>query len=529
VDDATIEIMLRWKQDNEFVVREVQARLAELTIQQDAANNSTNGLNSAIMRTVALGPWWVSLILAIVTIMPSFVIVVGAAAVILTAFAVAGAAAFALVAGLAVAFVAVGAAIGALGLSQMGGTDPGAAVDKAQKALDAAAETHENALKVAQIAQVRWDTEQTKHTPANAMQLAQSWERAADAQAKLTTAQQNYNAAAALANGPMNTLRENLEAMLVTWGKQAAPITATFLTWLDKGVPAVTALGTSIITWFGDRLPGVLSGISKILQDLTPTFNQFGQFFAATMDKVFNMTAIGPGGTIVTMGQLFVGVMQGMVAAVQGLMSNFTALTAWFLERLPTTGKVVGEIFSFIGNVVQGVGRTWGSLADWLVQNWPAITSLAAAAIKSISDQWAIIKPQWDSFISKEGPALYVVLKYVAENFGGIFTAIMSIVVVFGILVVGLLAIIGTIGLLISKLSELANAINNNPVVKLAGTLKDLLGSGGGGSTNITNPARQAPNQVNHITVNAANNPQAVATAIDSALRQRGFSGTQTV
>jgi hypothetical protein len=524
VDDATIEIMLRWKQDNEFVVREVQARLAELTIQQDAANNSTNGLNSAIMRTVALGPWWVSLILAITTIMPSFVIVVGAAAVILTAFAVAGAAAFALVAGLAVAFVAVGAAIGALGLSQMGGTDPGAAVDKAQKALDAAAETHENALKVAQIAQVRWDTEQTKHTPANAMQLAQSWERAADAQAKLTTAQQNYNAAAALANGPMNTLRENLEAMLVTWGKQAAPITATFLTWLDKGVPAVTALGTSIITWFGDRLPGVLSGISKILQDLTPTFNQFGQFFAATMDKVFSMTAIGPGGTIVTMGQLFTQVMQGMVAAVQGLMSNFAALTGWFLERLPTTGKVVGEIFSFIGNVIQGVGRTWGSLADWLVQNWPTITNLAARAIQSITEQWMILKPQWDDFTSKVGPAFLAVLRFVADNAGAIVPILEGLAFVLSMIAIGVLAIVGAISWLIIRLGDLRRAIDDNPILKwlIPGQALATLG-GGGGPPHITNPARQASNVTNHITVNAANNPQDVATAVDSVLRQRGF------
>jgi hypothetical protein len=593
-DDATVEILLKWKQENERVVADVQAQLAALTAQTTAAAAATTAANSAAASGWPVWASWAIGIAVAVAALSPFVALVGGAAVVLTAFAVAGASTLALLGGLALGFGAVGAAVVALGINAMGGTDPGAtlekatsALSKAQRALSDFDRIHSGGTGGASSAAARrlYDAQQAVKDfealqaaspipgsnryvpggqrgpggPSPRQQLATAQQRedllrrltqAQDAynassggglsvaqqiereklMSKLTDAQNAYSAALVWGRGPMNTLREDLEAMFATWGKQAIPMTSTILLLADKLIPAVTQYGSEIIKWFGDRLPPVLDGISRVVRNLTPDFENFAKFLGGFFDRIGGLTSIGPGGTIVTLGGIFENFARLAMSAVQGLLGVFGQLSQWFLERLPVYGPIVQQTMGLIANAVLGVASVWGRFADWLVANWPQITDLASRAIKSISDNWALVAPQWNEFITKVGPKLWELLKLAADNAGALVPIVIGLVQFFTLLSMAVLAVVGGISMLITKMSELASLINNNPLLKALvlplslGSNITISGGGSGGSQpGPGNPtwgqnARASVNTT--INVTGQSDPQATAAVVAGHMRR---------
>lgn len=302
-DDATLEILIKWKQENERVVAEVQAQLAGLTAQTMAATAATNAATAAAAGGL---PAWAGIALAVgaaTVVLWPFVVLVGSATVALISFAV-GAAGFLVTAGLvAGAFAAIGAAVVGLGVIGLGGFTA-------------------------------------------------------------TT-------------GPVAKLVSDFQAMTKALEAQAAPLAAIVVLWADKWLPIVGQIGSSIMSWFGERLPGVLQGLSKVIRDLTPDFISFGQYFGTVMDK------IGP--TLAPIAEAFARLaLQG----ARGLLDNLVRLSDWFLKELPFTGPIVQSIFAKIGDAVQWVASNWASLTDFVEKKWPVTVKNAQDSLRDLSKWW---------------------------------------------------------------------------------------------------------------------------------------------
>src|ERR1700694_3493783 len=258
MDDARIEIILKWVEENGPVVKEVQASLTALTAQTAASNAAASAGAPAWLA-------WAGGILAASLALSPFLALALMSSPIVASFAVAGDATMLLLGGLAAGFAAIGAAVLFLG----GGGGVGAA---------AALSSSTDKLTTAQEALQEFNA---AHSGSLTILQQQQREQLVENVAKAQTA---YNDALARSQGPVGTLLGQLGQMKDAWAAQAAPMAAVITQWVSGAIPAVTQLGTSLMTWFGDRLPGALSGISRVLQDLTPTFTQLGQFLGRVFD-----------------------------------------------------------------------------------------------------------------------------------------------------------------------------------------------------------------------------------------------------
>lgn len=362
---------MRWRQENERVVADVQAQLAALTAQTAASNAATSASSAAAS---AGAPAWLAMAAAIATaaaMLSPFLIALGSAAVILGTFAVAGAATLALLGGLAAGFVAIGAAITYLGSQTMISGTGAKGVD----------------------------------------------------------------------TGALGTLLTNLSAMKTAFEQQAAPLATLVLFFANSFIPIITQAGTTIMAWFGDRLPGILSGFGAILNALTPILGQFGTFIGQVFDKI-GATGFGVGGSMNLISSTFVSMVQLIIGAAQGLLANLLALSQWFLERLPTYGPIVKQVFDLLGSAVQGAAGVIGRFADWLVANWPAISANVAAAVQSITDAWNKWAPVVGPLIASMLPALGAAIQSISTHAGIVVPLILGAVLAFVTLATGVATLI---------------------------------------------------------------------------------------
>ena len=237
--------------------------------------------------------------------------------------------------------------------------------------------------------------------------------------------------------------------------KQAAPIASVILTWADKGIPAVEKLGSAILSWFGDRVPGILQQISRLLTDLTPDFTKFGEFLGAMFDR--NESKIAP------MAEQFI---RFGLSIVTGLLTNLERLSDWFESRLPSFGPIVQQIMGAVGSAVQAVASTWGRFADFLVSNWPTITANARAAVASIGKAWQDASPQLKEVSDKILPLIPPLLDSIAKNSGALVPMIVGLASVFLILATAVLAVVAGIEQLVSWYNQASAAIGG--LAKLA-------------------------------------------------------------
>ena len=369
-DSAEVQILLQWKQESEGVVREVQASLAAIAAQASITNlilrsfagAMADGATQTQAATAAAAgglPAWVGMAAAIggvAVILYPLALLIASAAIALTSFAVAGAGFIAIGALVAGVFAAIGA--GVLFLGGGGGVGAAAALTTTTTALT-------NAKEALQEFDWVYTGVLTKLQQTQREQLVENIAKAQDA----------YNAALLRSQGPVGVLLNQFSQMRDTLAQQAQPLAALITQWVGGAVPGVTLLGQTIMTWFGERLPGVLSGMSKVIKDLAPDFNAFGAYFGGVMDK------IGPMLAPITEAFIRLG-LQG----AKGLLDNLVRLSDWFVKELPTLGPIVGQIFGKIGDFVQWVASNWATLNDFAANKWPTTVKNAQEDLKKLSD-----------------------------------------------------------------------------------------------------------------------------------------------
>jgi hypothetical protein len=327
---------------------------------QSASTAATSGF-SPVAALAGAGVWGVvaAVTAGVIALWP-FVMLVGSAAVALVSFAVAGAGFVALGAAVAGVFAAIGA--GVLLLGGGGGIGSAAALGTATTHLYDA----QQALK---------DFNQL-HT--GALTLSQTQQKE-DLTLKQSRAQQTYTDALTASQGPTGVLIAQLTVMKNTLADQAAPLAAMITLWVGGAIPAITQLGQSVMTWFGDRLPGVLSGVSKIIKDLSPDFQAFGVYFGGVMDKIGPL--LGP----VTEAFARLG-----LEGAKGLLDNLVRLAEWFVANRDKLGKIVSEVFGALGDAIQYIAKHWGELTDLVEKKWPTTVKNAQEALKELHHWWDV-------------------------------------------------------------------------------------------------------------------------------------------
>jgi hypothetical protein len=346
-DEANLQIVLQWVQEGQPVLAEVKAQLAML---------KTN-VGDLIGPLFANAQGWGAIALygglALIALAPIAAVILSAA-VALVSFTV-GAAGFLAIAGLVSgAFAAIGA--GVLYLGGGGGVGSAAALATATTSLYDAQQALKdfNALNTGQL------------------DLSKQQQKE-DLTLKQARAQSTYNDALAASQGPTGVLIAQLTTMRDTLAAQAQPLAALITQWVGGAIPAVTALGQSMMTWFGDRLPGVLRGVSQIFQDLTPAFTAFGIYFGQVMDHV------GPQLKDIAEAMIGFGLQAG-----EGLLYNLMRLSDWFVKELPGNSKILTQVFGWMGDAVQGVAGQWAKLDDYVITHWPETVKKAQEQIKNL-------------------------------------------------------------------------------------------------------------------------------------------------
>lgn len=408
MDDATLEIKLQWEEEGREVFERNKLALAEMNanllfrdalrttglIGQEAEIRSTKSDTDAIQDNTRAREWnaattkamlaanaaanasgggglwqniqnlpgvWaqvaIGIGLAAAALWP-FTMLLGSAVIAMTSFAVGAAGFIALGALVAGAFAAMGAGVLLLG----GGGGIGAA---------AALATSTTALQNAKDTLAEFDAAHPSPT------LIQAQTREQDVE-NIAKAQQAYNDAVARSQGPVGVLLKQLSDMRDTLAQQAAPLAALITQWVGGAIPAITQLGQSMMDWFGTRLPGVLSGVSKIIKDLTPDFISFGQYFGGVMDKIGPMLA-----------PIVEAFARLGIQGAKGLLDNLVRLADWFVKELPTLGPIVSQVMGQIGNMIQWVATNWATLQDFVTKQWPTTVKNAQESLRQLADFWS--------------------------------------------------------------------------------------------------------------------------------------------
>jgi hypothetical protein len=338
-----------------LILKDLAASFEADAIAANQASGATTAASGAGLAGaggfLAIAAAVLAVVAAVQLLLPPLLLVIAAVSV-LASFAVAGAGMLALLGAIGLAIGGLGAATLALGIAGMGGTGAAAQVAKTQAAVIAA-----------QQGLARAEASGGVGGAAHALRVAQ-------AQEKLAAAQQSYAAALQATHSPISVFMAHLNEMAQDFTKAAEPFAKLIIQFGDKALPAIEKLGMGILQWFGHRIPGILAQISRLVKDLTPDFQAFGQFLGAMFDR--NEGKIAP------MAEAFV---RFGLSLTTGLLGTLERLSNWFLERLPTYGPVVKQILGFIGNVVLGVAGAFGHFADYVVKNWPGW-------VKTITDAW---------------------------------------------------------------------------------------------------------------------------------------------
>lgn len=200
-----------------------------------------------------------------------------------------------------------------------------------------------------------------------------------------------------LVNGPMAALKDSISDMADKWGTKAAPMATQMINWLDSLVPKVQAVGLSLLDWFGQRLPMIMQIAGQTVTTLLGAFQQLGTVIGNFIDT---MAGIGRATSNLPALQQMFALMLGVgVQAVTGLLSNLVQLSDWFLQRLPQLGPIIATIFGAMGSGIQEVAKKAGELVDWFIKNWPEISKQAAQV-------WSVMGPILGRIIQWAGDAV---------------------------------------------------------------------------------------------------------------------------
>jgi hypothetical protein len=337
------------------------------------AAGATTAASAAAFGGIPAWLGWTAAIAGVLAVLYPFVVLVGSAAVALISFT-AGAAGAALALGGAVGLFGTIAAVVFALASSTGKLDVFTSTTKTVGGLSALQSMQRQDLQLsiqraqAQVAQA--------HTT---NQLATAHQHLYDAQRRLSEFDVAHKTSTVTTQSSgVNKLSSDFKALAHSLGVLAVPAAKEMIKWLDGLIPIVRNVGGQIIKWFGQELPGVLKGLSQMVKDLTPDFENFGKFLGSTFDHVAKS---GIGG-------VFEGGVRGAIKAVEGLITNMVRLSDWFIKEWPTLKPIVEEIFGKIGSWIQWVADHWATLTDFIENKWPATVKKASDTLSQLKDWW---------------------------------------------------------------------------------------------------------------------------------------------
>lgn len=280
---------------------------------------------------------------------------------------------------------------------------------------------------------------------------------------------------------PLLKLEQALGKVADTWGKQATPMANAFLAALMPMVPLIQQIGTQALTWFGANLPMVIQitqFAAKALFDAMELggriFNTFFQAMAtnrSTFEQFF--------GLLLTVG----------LQAVNGLLTNLLALSDWFLVRLPAMAPIVQATMGAIGSFIQGTAKVFGDVVDFFIKNWGSIASAAQQAWDKIKAGWEMVRPLLASdakMVIETFNGLMADANSHAEALRGTMFALGFVLGLLAVAVMGaatiLMGLADTLIIAISYIQSFATWVHNawNWVTNLAGAVGNLSNAIGG-------------------------------------------------
>jgi hypothetical protein len=310
----------------------------------------------------------------------------------------------------------------------------------AHKQLTQATDAHATAVK--QLETLQLSLKGHKATADQLALLNDLQKQVASTAYDVVVAQNAVTAAGNAAEPPLQKLQDHLGKVADALGKQAAPMADLLATQLDKVIDPLGRVGSSILSWFGQRLPSILIAFQPFVTALAGPFDRLGQVLSHFFDIALTRSPAFAN----ILGQLAnVG-----VDAIAGLLENLLRLSDWFIDRLPAMAPIVGAVMSTIGSFIQGVGSVAGQVVDWFIANWPKIAEKATWVWSQIMVGWNAVKPMLQAELPAAISAVTQLFGFLQQHsdlvrdalmaIGAIVAVVVGALVGLGVVVVGALA-----------------------------------------------------------------------------------------
>jgi hypothetical protein len=235
---------------------------------------------------------------------------------------------------------------------------------------------------------------------------------------------------------PLIQLEQHISAIADAWGKLATPMAMQFINALNQMLPLVQNIGTSMLEWFGGRIPQILNVLVPFFQLILADFQLLGIGFGGFIDQMLQRSP-----QFVSMTQMMLSAIIGMVF---GILTNLLRLDDWFTQRLPAMAPIVGSIMGAMGSFIQGFGNVAGAVVDWFITHWPQITAAAQSAASAIGQGYAALIPIIQFFLavlSQMGP----ILQFITQHSEVFRMVLLTVGVAIGVVVAIALILIGTL------------------------------------------------------------------------------------
>jgi hypothetical protein len=234
---------------------------------------------------------------------------------------------------------------------------------------------------------------------------------------ELALAQNAVAAAPALtAVDPLAALEQHISDAMNALGQKAAPMATQIIGMLDSMVDPITRAGSSLIDWFGERLPKAMEIVRLAAPGVGSMFMQLGGVIGHFVDQMIPVLVqvfqnLGPTA------------IRDFVDAVQGLLNNLLAFVKWFQENWPKLLPIVQQIMDQAGRFIQEFGREANKLVQWFIANWPEIAKTARDLEPVLRFLEAAVEAMFTAFLvgMRIEEAIVSFFSHVAEAVAGLF------------------------------------------------------------------------------------------------------------
>lgn len=292
-----------------------------------------------------------------------------------------------------------------------------------------------------------------------------------------------------IASDPLLGLHHNLSRMADVWGTQALPMAREIIAWLNSLVPAITAAGTAMFSWFGSRLPDILSFASDMVHIFLKAWDQLGKALGPVFDQILKhkpeleelftlMLHIAVEVIKPILEQLLKfqawfthelpqilpivrTIMTQLGQAFDGLTTNLGHITDWFTKEMPKMAPIANQALGGIGTTIQVVGQAAAHLVEWFIQHWPEISRIANNVWTGIKEGWDLLSPVLTVLAKKAVEDLGAAFKKLDEHGDAVRSTMNLLGIVLAIVAGAILILVAFIGQLISFLVDVITKVQD--------------------------------------------------------------------